>query len=175
MNIRRSDYPLRLMISENEIKARILEMSKGFNEKYEELVLVMIMKGSICFVADLLRHLHVKVSIEYVHSSSYRGTTARGDLETGGMGNFNIEGKNVLIVDDIFDSGLTMDTIYKELLKQNPKTLESLVLLNKKAERKTDYEPDHSAFEIENEFVVGYGLDYEEHYRGLPGIFVIEA
>ena len=175
MKIQRSDYPLRLLISDGEIKARILEMSEKLNEKYEELVIVMIMKGSICFVADLLRNLHVKVSIEYVHSSSYRGTTERGELTTSGLENFHIKGKNVLIVDDIFDSGLTMAAIKDSLMKQNPKNLESMVLLNKKAERKADYEPDYSLFTIENEFVVGYGLDYQEHYRGLPGIFVIDV
>ena len=175
MNINRSDYPLRLLISEGEIKARILEISKTINEKYEDLVIVMIMKGSICFVADLLRNLHVKVSIEYVHSSSYRGTTERGELTTSGLENVNVTKKNVLIVDDIFDSGLTMSTVRDELLAKNPKNLESMVLLNKNAERKTDYEPEYSMFGIENEFVVGYGLDYQEHYRGLPGIFVIDT
>lgn len=170
-----SDYPLRLLISEEEIRDKVKVISKELNARYEELVIVMIMKGAICFVADLIRNLHVKVALEYIQCTSYYGGTSRSELKVIGTDNIDIEGKNVLIVDDIYDSGVTLATVYDKLLAKKPKTLQSMVLLTKQVEHSTEYKPDYSMFNIENEFVVGYGLDYEEYYRGLPGIFVMEV
>ncbi len=169
-------YPISQLIPESLIKEKIAEISEILNAKYshEELVVIMVLKGALCFVADLIRNLHVKVSIDSVECSSYAGTMERGELHVSGLDNLNIKGKNVLVVDDIFDSGKTMQGLTKLLLEKEPKALETLVLLTKNVERDVHRKPDYSLFDIDDLFVVGYGLDFMEYYRGLPGIFTIQ-
>jgi hypoxanthine phosphoribosyltransferase len=167
---------LELLISEKSILAKITEIAKQLDQDYrgKELTVVMIMKGAICLVADLIRQLHVPCSLEFVQGSSYgkRGM-ARGKLSIFGIERINLAKKHVLIVDDIFDSGKTLSEVVTQLKKQEPKSLKSLVLLSKNVPRKTKYTPDYVLFEIEDRFVVGYGLDYKERYRGLPGVYAL--
>lgn len=168
--------PLELLISKDAIQEEITAMGRQIDQEYahEEITLVMIMKGAICLVADLIRHIHVPCSIDYVQASSYgmQGTQP-GELHIFGMERLKISGKNVLIVDDIFDSGNTLFTLFEGLKKMGPKSIKSLVLLTKKVNRKVPYEPDFSLFHIEDHFVVGYGLDYKEHFRGLNAIYIL--
>jgi hypoxanthine phosphoribosyltransferase len=163
-----------LLISPNQIESRIQTVAQSLNELYcdDEVVIVMVMKGAICVTADLIRHLNIPLTIDYLRASSYghRGTTA-GELKVTGLDTLGIEGKHVLVVDDIFDTGNTMVTLMSLLQQKNPKSLRSLVLLVKDVPRKVTYRPDYVLFDIPNRFVIGYGLDYKEHYRGLPGIF----
>lgn len=165
---------LELLISEQKILEKIAEVAANLDIVFqgEELTIVMIMKGAICLVADLIRRLQIPSSFECIQASSYgnRGDK-RGGLTITGLNNIYIKGKNVLIVDDIFDSGVTLSEVYKHLAVLQPKTLKSLVLLSKMVSHCTEYRPDYVLFEIENRFVVGYGLDYKEHYRGLPGVY----
>ncbi|MES2344670.1 MAG: hypoxanthine phosphoribosyltransferase [Chlamydiota bacterium] len=167
---------LEVVISEEEILKKISSVAKQLDHDYagQEIVIVIVMKGAICLVADLIRHLSSPCSLEFVRGSSYgaRGVE-RGDLIITGLEAMNVTGKNVLVVDDIFDSGTTLTEIVNQFKKLQPITLKSLVLLSKKVERTVNYTPDYVLFEIENRFVVGYGLDYKEHYRGLPGIYTM--
>lgn len=134
----------------------------------------MVMKGAFILVGDLMRRLHLPISLETVQAASYgEGGMVKGDVELVGVDGLEIASKHVLVVDDIFDTGETLAEIMKRLQEKGPKSLRSLVLLSKDVPRNIDYRPDFSLFEIEDRFVVGYGLDYKEYYRGLPDIYSI--
>ena len=121
-----------------------------------------------------MRRLHLPVSLETIQAASYgEGGMVKGDVELIGVDALEVVDKHVLIVDDIFDTGETLEEIVKALKGKGPKSLRSLVLLSKDVPRNIDYRPDFSLFEIEDRFVVGYGLDYKEYYRGLPDIYSI--
>jgi hypoxanthine phosphoribosyltransferase len=135
----------------------------------------MVMKGAVCATADLMRNLKTPVQLEYVKASSYgQNGVNSGKLTLVGIENLDLKGKNVLLVDDILDTGNTMTNIIELLKEKQPKTIKSFVAFVKKVDRKTSYLPDYALFEIENRFIVGYGLDYKERYRGLSGIYEIQ-
>jgi hypoxanthine phosphoribosyltransferase len=166
-----------LLISQDEIKNKIHQVAQILDREYrgEEVTIVMVMKGAICIAADLIRELHGPSCIEYVKASSYgQKGKQRGELFISGLENLDITSKHVLLVDDIFDSGETLTRILAKLQEKNPKSLKSLVLLAKNVKRDVSYYPDYVLFEIENQFVIGYGLDYKELYRGLPGIYLYQ-
>ena len=122
--------------------------------------------------ADLIRALKTPCTIECVKASSYGQLgVKRGELTITGLDRVDLTSKNVLVVDDIIDSGETMSRVFSELNKKNPKSIKSLVLLSKKVPRTVSFIPDYVLFEIEDLFVIGYGLDYKEFYRGLPGVY----
>jgi hypoxanthine phosphoribosyltransferase len=164
-----------LLISQDQIKSKIADVASILDAQYqgEELTIIMLMKGALCIAADLIRELKTPCTIECVRASSYgqRGIQ-RGELKIAGLEDLDLSSKNVLLVDDIFDSGKTVSKVMAKLEEKNPKSLKSLVLLVKNVERDMTYVPDYVLFNIENLFVVGYGLDYKEYYRGLPGIYV---
>lgn len=170
------DKNLESLISHDVIEARIQEVSAVINAAYadREIMLIMVMKGSVCLAADLMRHIHVPCTLEFVQASSYgmNGMKA-GELTVSGLDNLNLAGKHVLLIDDIFDTGNTLKTIATKMAEKKPASLKTLVLLCKKIERTTSFMPDYVLFELDNLFVVGYGLDYKGHYRGLPGIYVL--
>lgn len=169
---------IELLISQDKIKSKIAQVAQVLDAEYngEEITIVMVMKGAICIAADLIRELKSPCTIEYVKASSYghRGAQ-RGELKITGLETLDLTSKNVLLVDDIFDSGETLTGILAKLQEKNPKSLKSLVLLAKNVQRDVSYYPDYTLFEIENQFVIGYGLDYKEHYRGLPGIYLFTS
>lgn len=171
-----SPMQLDLLISHEEIQNEIANVAAQLELEYlqEEIVIVMIMKGSLCLVADLIRAISIPCIIETIQASSYgMQGKVRGDLQIRGIEALDITAKNVLIVDDIFDSGNTLFQVYLALTQKNPKSLKSLVLLSKNASC-VNYKPDYILFPIEDRFVVGYGLDYKEYYRGLQGIYVFK-
>jgi hypoxanthine phosphoribosyltransferase len=163
-----------LMIPEEAILEKIASLAKQLDQKYkgEEITLIMILKGAVCFAADLLRHMQSPVVLETLRCESYgqRGTL-RGSLVLSGEEKLHIEGKHVLVVDDIFDSGYTLSKVLEVLKAKRPKSLSSAVLLSKHLHRDFSFVPDYVLFTLEDEFVIGYGLDYKEHYRGLRGIY----
>lgn len=165
---------LKLLISKEKIAAKIQEIAAILNKEYEgkELVIVMVMKGSFFLTADLVRHLHMPLVLEYIRASSYgmRGISS-GDLIIQGVDDLDIKDKHVLIIDDIFDSGQTMTGVTKELKTKKPASIKSLVLLLKEINRPMKDLPNHFLFKIQDQFVVGYGLDYKEHYRHLPDVY----
>jgi hypoxanthine phosphoribosyltransferase len=163
-----------LLISPEEIAGRIQETASQLDNDYEgkQLTVIMVMKGSICVASDLIRALKTPCTLEYIKASSYghNGMTP-GELFIDGFDWLNIADKDVLVVDDIFDTGRTMDAVLQKLETKNPRSLKSLVLLVKDVPHKVSMLPDYTLFVIGNRFVVGYGLDYNEYYRGLPGIY----
>ncbi|HSX11249.1 MAG TPA: hypoxanthine phosphoribosyltransferase [Chlamydiales bacterium] len=170
---------LRPLIDKQEIAHKVREAAVQIRGDYagKDLVIVMVLKGALCLVADLIRELDMPLDIETVQCSSYgaRGTQ-RGELKVIGTDRLHIRDKDVLIVDDIFDTGHTMTTLLDRLKELGPRSLKTCVLLNKTNVQKiSDYRPDYVLFDIDNLFVVGYGLDFKERYRGLSGVYVLEA
>lgn len=165
------------LITEEAIAEKVEEMACILNEKYagKELTIVAILKGSVCLLADIMRLLTIPFSIEFLRASSYgENGTKRGELSIESIDNLTIEGRDVLILDDIYDSGETLSAIAKALEPLRPKSLQSLVLLKKRVPHSGEVLPSHVCFDIEDHFVVGYGLDYKEHYRGMRGIYRIK-
>lgn len=165
------------LISADQIKERVKEIAHQLDQDYEnkEVVMVMVMKGAVCIVSDLLREIKTPCSLEYVSASSYGNKTVAGELTLSGLEKLDLHGKHVLLVDDIYDTGATMIEIKRQLQQQNPASLKTLILLLKNKERSTQEIPDYVLFNIENEFVIGYGLDFDELYRGLPGVYVYSS
>lgn len=163
------------LISEDELQARIAELGSQISKDYEgkELVVLCILKGGVMFMTDLVKHITVPLKMEFMVVSSY------GDeYKSSGLVKIlkdldePIEGKNVLIVEDIIDSGRTLSYLSKLLNERKPESLKICTLLNKEEERVADVAVDYTGFKVGNEFVIGYGLDYKQYYRNLPYIAV---
>jgi hypoxanthine phosphoribosyltransferase len=164
------------LIAADAIKKRVSEMAAEISRDYVDRnpVVVAILKGSFVFLADLMRAVSVPGEVDFLAVASYEGTETTGvvrlvkDLKTA------ITDRHVLVVEDIIDTGLTWDYIRRILLDRRPRSLALAALLDKKERRKVDVAPDYVGFTIPDRFVVGYGLDYEESYRHLPYIGVLE-
>jgi hypoxanthine phosphoribosyltransferase len=166
----------RTLISEAQIKQRVRELADDISRDYEGKIptLVSILKGGIIFLTDLMRDLTVLHEIDFMSVSSYdSGMETTGVVRILADLSRNIEGKDVIIVEDIVDSGLTLDYIRHILLARHPKSLKICTLLDKKARRLVEVPIDYIGFEIPNEFVIGYGLDYQEKYRNLPYVAIM--
>lgn len=143
--------------------------------KGKPLTILGVLTGSIMLVADLVRRVNLPITIGFVTASSYRGTaTTPGQLTIKLDGMPDINDRHVLVVDDIFDTGHTMSKLLVELKKHNPASLRTMTLLRKHGRKEVAMEPDHVGFEIPNEFVVGYGLDYQDLFRNLPYLGALE-
>ena len=169
---------LNVLIDEEKLNNRIKEMAKQIENEYknEEIVLVCILKGAVYFTVELSKNIKdSSIILDFMKVSSYgEGTQTTGNVELKVDLSTNIENKNVIIVEDIIDSGYTLNYLYDYLKSKNPKTLKICVLLDKKERREKDIRVDYTGFEIENKFVVGYGLDYADKYRNLPYVGYIE-
>ena len=166
----------RVLITADEIAARIQEVAAELDECYrgKEPIAICVLKGSIVFFADLLRAMKTPVAMEFMKVSSYgSGTTSSGTLSVTLDLLVDIEGKDILIVEDIIDSGNTMYALKQILTDRKPASLRMVTLLDKPARRTADVSPDFTCFEIEDEFVIGYGLDYAERYRDLPYVGIL--
>lgn len=171
--------PLKLakLIDENDLQKRVKELGAQITKEFkgEDLIAICILKGSYMFYSDLIREIDLNVVCEFFGVSSYHGETqSSGEVKVTLDLTNPLEGKNVLLVEDIVDSGLTMSYLKKVLLARNPKKLRTVSLLVKPVAIKADVALDYQGFEIKNEFVVGYGLDYQELYRNLPYIAKVE-
>ncbi len=168
----------RVLITEEELQERIAALASEMNARYtdEDLpILVCILKGAFMFLADLTRHLSFRHELDFMEISSYgAGTTSSGvvrillDLAS------SIEGRHVVIVEDIVDTGHTLDYILRNFATRNPISVRVVTLLNKPSRREIDVPVDFVGFEIPNEFVLGYGLDFAEQYRNVPYIGVLK-
>ena len=165
------------MFTEEQIREKVVELGKQIENDYkgEEVLVVGILKGANVFTCDLIRQLDLDVKIDFMSVSSYgSGTESSGtvrilkDLDT------DIKGRNVLIVEDIIDSGRTLSNLVKELQIREPKSLKLCTLLDKPSRRVVDVDVEYVGFEIEDKFIVGYGIDYAEKYRNLPYIGIVE-
>lgn len=166
-----------VLVSEEEVKQIVQNLADKINCDYgnEELTVLIILKGSMVFASDLIRKLKMPVSIEFMRVSSYgAGTSSSGFINIKQDVECDIEGKNILIIEDIIDSGNTLYKLKEVLLERKPKTCRICTLLDKPERRVTDVSVDYQGKAIPDEFAVGYGLDYNEHYRNLSYIGVLK-
>lgn len=169
---------IRVMISEEDVDAKIAEIGKQISEDYagEQVHLVCILKGSVFFTCELAKRITVPVSLDFMSVSSYGdGTKSSGIVKIAKDLDETIEGKNVIVIEDIIDSGRTLSYLLDVLQKRNPKSMKLCTLLDKPERRVKDVKVDYVGFAIPDEFVVGYGLDYAQKYRNLPYIGVVEG
>lgn len=166
-----------VMITEEQLKLRIEELGKQISEDFkgEEVLVVGILKGAVLFLSDLIREIKVDTKIDFMAVTSYGASTKSSgvvrilkDLDSG------IEDQNIIIVEDIIDSGVTLHYLRDYLMGRKPKTLKICTLLDKPDRREVDIKADYTGFEVENKFIVGYGLDYDQKYRNLPYITCLE-
>lgn len=168
---------IEVMISKEELDARICELAESINKDYEgkELHLIVILKGSVFFACELAKKITVPVTLDFMAVSSYGdGMVSAGKITVKKELDEDITGKDVLIVEDIVDSGNTLFYLKKLLLARNPESLKIITLLDKPERRTVEIQTDYCGFEIPDKFVVGYGLDYAQKYRNLPYIGVVQ-
>jgi hypoxanthine phosphoribosyltransferase len=167
----------RVLIDEEELRRRVRELGAQITEEYrgKDLLLVSVLKGSIVFIADLIRAIAIPHEIDFMATSSY-GASARSSGVVRILKDLNkpIEGRNVVVVEDIIDSGHTLDYLLRILQERQPASLRIVTLLDKPERREVDIHVDWVGFSIPNDFVVGYGLDYNEFFRNLPYIGVLK-
>lgn len=168
----------KILISEAEIEQRITSLAAEIERDYptgEEIHLVAVLKGGFMFMADLVRAMSDRVSMDFMAVSSYgKGTTSSGQVRVLKDLDSNVEGRHLIVVEDIVDTGLTLHYLQDVLKARAPRSMKTACLLSKPSRRKVDVKVDYIGFTIEDHFVVGYGLDYAEKYRNLPYIAILE-
>ena len=166
----------RILISEEEIQNKVSEMGKKISDDFRDKdpLFVGVLKGCFIFMADLMRYVDIRCSMDFMAVSSYSGTSSTGAVKINKDLSEDIEGRHVIIVEDILDSGVTLSYLKQYLMVRRPASISIATLMDKPARRKADIYADYSCFEIPDAFVVGYGLDYNERYRNLPYIGVLK-
>ncbi len=168
---------IRILLTEQEVNEEIARMAARISEEYagESVHLICVLKGSIFFTCELAKRITIPVTLDFMSVSSYGdGTESSGVVRINKDLDESIAGKNVLVVEDIVDSGRTLSYLLENLGARNPKSLRLCTLLDKPERRVTDIKVDYTGFEIPDEFVVGYGLDYAQKYRNLPFVGIVE-
>ncbi len=167
--------PCEILLSGDQIQKRVAELAAEIRRDCpDDVHLVAVLKGAFVFLSDLVRHMSGHVSLDFMAVSSYaKGTTSSGEVRLQKDLDTTLDGKNVVIVEDIVDTGLTLNYLQDILRARNPRSLRTACLLSKPSRRKTDVKVEYIGFTIEDRFVVGYGLDYGERYRNLPHIAVL--
>ena len=169
---------MRVLLSKEELHDGVSRMADEIAATYRDrqLTIVGVLTGSVVLMADLIRVIDLPMRVGVLQASSYRGaTTTRGELVINSELMLDISGRDVLLVDDIFDTGHTLVQVLEKMREFEPTSIRSAVLLRKHGRQEVDYQPDFVAFDIPDEFVVGYGLDYEDMYRNLPYLAALEA
>jgi hypoxanthine phosphoribosyltransferase len=168
--------PPEILLSADQIQKRVAELALELQRDFPSgLHLVAVLKGAFVFLSDLMRHIQGDVSVDFIAVSSYlQGTTTSGEVRLITDLEWPIDGRHVVIVEDIVDTGSTLTYLQGILRARNPKSLATACLLNKPSRRKVDVVVDYVGFTIEDRFVVGYGLDHAERFRNLPYIGVID-
>lgn len=167
----------KILINSEQIEKRVKELGEEITRDYkgESVLMVAILRGAVVFFADLVKSVDLDVRFDFMVVSSYgSSSTSSGEVRIVKDISQPIEGMNVILVEDIIDTGNTLKNLRKMLLTRNPKSLKIASLLDKPSRRKVEIEGDYVGFEVPNEFVVGYGLDYAEKYRNLPEIGVLK-
>ena len=167
-----------VLVTEEQLRAKVAELGARISRDYagKDLLLVSILKGAVVFMADLMRAVSIPCSIDFMVVSSYGGT----NTETTGLVKIvkdldaDLTGKDVLIVEDVLDTGVTLSNLVPMLKMRHPNSVRICAILDKPARRKTDIRADYTGFEVPDAFVVGYGLDYDEKYRNLPFVGVLK-
>ena len=167
-----------VLFSEAEIKNRVSAMAQelAVDYKHKNLTVIGVLNGGLVFLSDLIRQIPLPLKIDTIRANTYLGasTTAAAETEIINNINVNVKDEHVLIVDDILDTGKTLSEIIRMLTEYSPLSIKVCVLLNKWARREIEIEPDYCCFEIEDKFVVGYGLDFDNRYRNLPYVAVLK-
>ena len=168
----------KVLITEEQLKARIRELGEELSREYvgKDPVVVGVLKGVVIFYADMIRELKVPCQMDFMWISSYAGTDSTGKMVVRKDLSADVKGRHVLILEDIFDTGNSLDFVVKSILAKEPASLKICTLLDKPERRRAgvDLKCDWTGFVIPNEFVVGYGLDFNEHYRNLPYVGVLK-
>jgi len=167
---------MRILLDENQLHEGVKQLAAKIDAHYgkQSLTVVAVMTGSLVLFADLIRMLSMPLRVGVIQASSYRGAMTAGELAIDTRMMIDVAGRDVLLVDDIFDTGRTLDRLSSEVAEMGASSVRSAVLLHKLRHHDVALRPDFVAFEIPDEFVVGYGLDYQDHYRNLPYLGVLE-
>ena len=168
----------KVLLSEEQIRTRVAELGKQLSEEYagKNPVFVGVLKGVVVFYADFIRQFTEPCQLDFMWISSYSGTESTGSMVVRKDVSADLKGRHVVILEDIFDTGNSLDFTYKHLMSKEPASLKIVTLLDKPERRKPGItlKPDYTGFVIPNEFVVGYGLDFNEHYRNLPYVGILK-
>lgn len=167
----------KVVISKEEIAGKVKELGKEITKDYKDknILIVSLLKGSFVFTADLVREIDLMTRIEFMTTSSYgNGEQTSGNVKVVNDLHVDVKDYDILIVDDIVDSGNTMKFVINYLKELGPKSVKSCVLLDKPSRREADIDPDYCGFAIPDLFIAGYGLNYGDYYRNIPNIFVFE-
>ncbi len=167
----------RILLDQSELKARIRELGKEISEDFKErpILVVCILKGSVVFFADLIREIDADLQMAFISAASYgAGSTSSGKVEVTSINEIPIADRAVLVVEDIVDSGRTIARIRESFAQAGAANIKVCTLLDKPDRREVEVEVDYCGFEIPNEFVVGYGLDYDQKYRNLPYVGILK-
>lgn len=169
------DYTIKTLLTREEVEKRIKELAKEIEKDYcgKDLLVIGLLKGSIMFMSDLIKEMDLPVMIDFMSVSSYSGTTSTGVINVLKDTDISVKDKDVLIVEDIIDTGLTLSHVKKLLEDRGAKSLKICTLLDKPSRRTIEMKGDYIGFEIPDEFVVGYGLDYDQHHRNLPYVGIV--
>jgi hypoxanthine phosphoribosyltransferase len=173
-----SDPILKLLYSREQIANQVHRIAAEISHDYrdQEVLLVGVLKGSFLFIADLVRSITSPVVVDFVRLASYGSETqSSGIVEIRKDLEMPIRGRDVIIVEDIVDSGLTLETLYHRLMQRGPRSLKICTLIDKKARREVAIEPDYVGIAMDDGFIIGYGLDFDERYRNLPDIYLVEG
>ena len=166
----------RVLISAEEIEEKVAVVGEKISKDFEgkDPVFVGVLKGCFIFMADLMRHVTINCAMDFMAVSSYSGTTSTGAVKINKDLSQDIAGKDVILVEDILDSGITLNYLKNYIMVRQPASVHVVTLMDKPSRRKADIYADYSCFEVPDAFVVGYGLDYNEAYRNLPYIGVLK-
>lgn len=164
------------LISREKIERSIKEVAKQITEEYngKTILMLCVLKGASVFATELAKNIETNVRFEFIEVSSYVGTESTGKIKINKDISSSVEGMDVLVVEDIIDTGRTLSYLKQYILDKNPKSLKICTLIDKPSRRVVDLKPEYNCFEIEDKFIIGYGMDYNEDYRNLPYIGVIE-
>ena len=165
-----------VMITEDEIKKKVKQLGEILSKEYEgkNVFIISVLNGAFVFTADLIRNLNLDVELRFIRAKSYLGTQSTGDVTITKTEDFDVKGKDVFVVEDIIDTGRTLKALKEKLLDLGCKSVKLITFLDKPSRRVVDLTPDYSCYEIEDKFVVGYGLDFDDKYRQLPFVGIIE-
>jgi hypoxanthine phosphoribosyltransferase len=172
----RAHEHLKVLLRHSAIQRRVRQMARQITRDFrgERVHLIGVLKGACIFLSDLVRHINLEVSLDFMAVASYgKGSQSSGEVRLNKDLDTSIEGLNVILVEDILDTGLTLNYLWRVLQQRKPKALRIAALLDKPSRRIKEVKADYIGFEIPNEFVVGYGLDYAERYRNLKDVCVL--
>ena len=176
MSIQINGHKFKICIESSEIQREVKELGTRISQDYsdQDLVIIGVLKGGFIFLADLVRNLNIDAEIDFVRVSSYKEKMQPGDIEFVSTIRTPLLDKHVLLVEDLLDTGNTLDFIKRNIMSQKPASLKVCALIKKKKNRQKEIDVDYVGFEIEDKFIVGYGTDFAEKGRYLPDIYVVE-